>query len=81
MVDNEAQNHARNEQEFNSEWVMIVVVGSTEFDVHEIQCAERWANKDNFHRGIVKTNVGCEKIQVAGKVHYSKEDLWFAGDA
>lgn len=81
MVDEQGQNHARNQQELNPEGVMVVVVGGTEFQVHQVQSAERWDDEDEFHEGVVDADEGGHKIQVATQVNDSEEDLWFAGDA
>lgn len=39
---------------------MIVIVGSTKFDIHQIQSAEGGHHENQFHCCIIETNVSCE---------------------
>lgn len=65
MVDEQGQNHAGNQQELNSERVVIVVVGGTELQIHQVQSSERRDDEDEFHEGVVDADEGGHKIQVA----------------
>lgn len=64
MVDEQGQNYTRNQQELNPEGVMIVVVGGTEFQIHQVQGSEWRYNEDKFHEGVVDADEGGYKIQV-----------------
>lgn len=81
MIEEQRQHHARNQQEFNPEWVVVVVVGGAELHVHQVECAQRRNDKDELHESVVDADEGCEEIQIATEINDSEENLWFAGNA
>lgn len=75
MIDEQREKNTRENQEFDSESIVIMVVGSLEFDEHQINCSERSRQKDDFHRRIINGYEGGNEIQVAGSVDDSEQDL------
>lgn len=81
MINQQRQEHTRNQQEFNSEWVVIVVVCGAELQVHQIQCAQGRDDEDEFHEGVVNADEGGEQIQVPTKINDCEENLWLSRNA
>lgn len=75
MIDEQAQNEARQQQELNSEWIVIVIVGRTEFQVHQVKCAHRWSNEDDFHECVVNANECGEEVQISAQIDGGEQDL------
>lgn len=75
MIDEQRQDHARNEQEFNSEGVVVVVVGGSELHVHHVERSQRRHDKYELHEGVVDADEGCEKIQIATEIDDGEENL------
>jgi hypothetical protein len=68
VVDKQCQDHAWNQQEFNSEWVVIVVVCCAEFQIHQIEHSQWRGYEDHLHEGVVDADEGGEEIQVSTEV-------------
>lgn len=81
VIYQQSQQHTRDQQEFNSERVMVVVVGSAELQIHQVEGSKRWDDKYELHKRIVQTNVGCEEVEIAAEIDDGEKDLWFAGNA
>lgn len=69
MIDEKTENEARQQQEFNSEWVVIMIVSSSEFQVHQIEGSKGWSNEDKLHESVINTNECCEEVQVSTQIN------------
>ena len=54
---------------------MVVIVCSAELQIHQIQCAQRRDDEDEFHEGVVDADVCCEEIQITTQINDSEENL------
>lgn len=81
MIDEKSQDEAWKQQELNPEWVVIVVIGCTEFQVHQVQCSKGWANEDDFHECVVNANKCGEKIQISAQVDDGEQNLRLSRNA
>lgn len=79
VVDKQRQDHAWNQQEFNSEWVVIVIICGAELQIHQVEHSQWRDDEDELHEGVVEADEGGEEIQVSTEVNDRKQDLWFAG--
>lgn len=78
MIDEESEHGAGNEQELNAERVVLAVVGRLEFNVHQIDSAQRRREIEDFHERVVERNEVGEQVQVASDEHDGEQDLTLA---
>lgn len=81
MVDENSQTPDGNDQELDSETVMVAIVGGPELNVDQVHCGIRTTDVDHLHACVIEGDEGGEQIQVACGKHYSKQDLALSGDS
>lgn len=81
VVDDESKNHAWNDEELNSESVVVSVVGCLELHPHEVHGSNRSGEEEDLHDGVVEGIETGEKIQVSGEEGDGEEDLGPSGDS
>lgn len=57
---------------------MLAIVGRLEFNVHQIDGAQRRREIEDFHERVVERNVMCEQVQIASDEHNCEQDLTLA---
>lgn len=75
MIDEQSQDEAGQQQELNPEGVVIVVIGCAEFQVHQVECAQRWSDEDDFHECVINANECGEKVQISAEIDGGEENL------
>lgn len=72
MIEHERQDDRRNDEKFDSESVMLSIVGGLELDVHQVESAERRRQIEDFHGRVVQRDKMGEQVQVTSK-KYERE--------
>lgn len=75
MIDQQSQNKTWHQQELNPECVVVVVVGSFELDIHQINSCIRGSYEHQLHNSVIGRDVGCQQVQVAGCINHREQYL------
>lgn len=81
VVDDKSENHAWDDQELNSESVVIAIVGCLELHPHEVDGSDGSGEEKDLHYCIVEGVETSEEIQVSSEESYSKKNLGPARDS
>jgi hypothetical protein len=75
MVDEQGQDHGRNDEKLDSERVMLTIVRGLELDIHQIERAKRGGQVEDLHHRVVQRDEVGEQVQVAGEKDEREQDL------
>lgn len=66
MIDEKRQNKSGNDEEFDSESVVIVIVRRSKLHVNKVDRRKGSGHEHQLHAGIVHGDVSCHQVQVSG---------------
>jgi len=75
VVDDESQEGHRQEEEFDSERVMVGVVGGLKLDVDEVEGGVGRGDEKDLHRRVVHAHKVGDEVHVPRRVRQGEEDL------
>lgn len=81
VVDDKSKNHAWDDQELDSEGIVVAVICCLELHPHEVDGSDGSSEEEDLHYGIVKGIEASEEIQVPSEESDSEEDLGPARDS
>ena len=79
-MEDEGKDGGRSKGNGHVECVVRKLVCGTELDVNEVDGGQRGRDEKDLHHGIVKRNVRCKEIEIAGGEHNGEQQLRLARD-
>ena len=80
VVEDKGEDNDWSEEEFNTESVMVAIIGSFELEEHQVDCSSGACNEENLHRRVVDANKVSDKVEIPGDEHNEEKYLALAGD-
>lgn len=65
MIDEQGEHGSRDDQEFDPECIMVVIIRGLELDIHEVKRSVRRDYEDQLHERIVRRYVCRDQVQVS----------------
>ena len=81
VVEQHGQQRGGPHQELHAERVVVTVVCSFEFEVHEVHSGGRAGDEEDLHGCVVDADEVGDQVQVPGDEDEEEQDLALAGDA
>jgi len=75
VVQEQRQDDTGQDQELNSEGIMVGVIGGLELEVHEVAGADGRGKEEHLHGRVVGRDEVGEQVQVTGDEHQGEQDL------
>ena len=81
VVEQHGQQGRGSNQKLHTEGVVITIVGSFKFEVHEIHGGSRTRDEEDLHDCVVDADEVGDQVQVPGHEHEQEQDLALARDS